>query len=113
MTKSQLIAALEPYGDDTFLFVVLHGADPDGGVHQVGIQGVKAYRPWYSPIVPEDERGPNVGLLAHAGNAEVARPINTGPFLDGWRIAGPPMVMREGDHFVAEWPVVKAPPSES
>ncbi len=69
MTKRELLAALEPYGDDEEVIVNLHSDYyPNGS--QVAIQGVRSQAPWHGGLV--DQSNWIVGLLAHVENAKVS-----------------------------------------
>lgn len=68
MTKAELIAALEPFHDDQYVYVSLHSERyPNGS--QVAIQSVRTQAPWHDPA--PDESNYLVGLVAHAQNSIV------------------------------------------
>lgn len=65
MTKAELIKALEPFGDDQFIYVNMHSKSfPNGS--QIQIQGVKTTPPWH--CAAEDGSNHLIGLLVHAEN---------------------------------------------
>lgn len=70
MTKAELLKALEPFGDDQYVFVRLHTAR---GAAMIIIQGVQATPPWHAGV-PD-----LIGLLCDECNRDSACPATQPP----------------------------------
>ncbi len=73
MTKRELLAALEPYPDDRYVFVLLHSDVYPQGC-QIFIQGV-------TPVPPQGNRAgsPLAGIVVHNQNKELPEHKTHGP----------------------------------